>query len=69
DFGAFVKINAVNEGLVPIEELDDKHTRNAADIANEGDEMIVTVLGADDRGRLRLSRRRALGVDPSQIEY
>jgi polyribonucleotide nucleotidyltransferase len=69
DFGAFVKINAVNEGLVPVEELDKMPVRHAGDIAREGEEMIVVVLGADDRGRLRLSRRQALGVDDSQIEF
>jgi polyribonucleotide nucleotidyltransferase len=69
DFGAFVRINAVNEGLVPIEELDKAPVRHAGDIAREGEEMVVVVLGADDRGRLRLSRRQALGVDDSQIEY
>ena len=69
DFGAFVKINAVNEGLVPIEELDRVPVRAAGDIAREGDEMIVAVLGADDRGRLRLSRKQALGVDEAQIEF
>ncbi|HIE68707.1 MAG TPA: S1 RNA-binding domain-containing protein [Planctomycetes bacterium] len=68
DFGAFVKINAVNEGLVPIEELADEHA-SASDIAKEGEEMIVTVLGADDRGRLRLSRKKAIGVGESQIEF
>jgi polyribonucleotide nucleotidyltransferase len=69
DFGAFVKINAVNEGLVPVEELDNNPVRHAGDVAREGDEMIVVVLGADDRGRLRLSRRQALGVDEAQIEF
>lgn len=69
DFGAFVKINAVNEGLVPLEELDKERVARASDIAREGEEMIVTVLGADDRGRLRLSRRQALGVGESQIEF
>ncbi|MBL8737390.1 MAG: polyribonucleotide nucleotidyltransferase [Planctomycetes bacterium] len=69
DFGAFVKINAVNEGLVPVEELDRVPVRAASDIAREGEEMIVAVLGADDRGRLRLSRRQALGVDEAQIEF
>ncbi len=69
DFGAFVKINAVNEGLVPVEELDQAPVRHAGDIAREGEEMIVAVLGADDRGRLRLSRRQALGVDDAQIEF
>lgn len=69
DFGAFVKINAVNEGLVPVEELDKDFVGRASDIAREGEEMIVAVLGADDRGRLRLSRRQALGVGESQIEF
>ena len=69
DFGAFVRINAVNEGLVPIEELDKDRVERATDVAKEGDEMIVAVLGADDRGRLRLSRRQALGVGESQIEF
>jgi hypothetical protein len=31
--------------------------------------MIVCVLGADDRGRLRLSRRAAKGVPESQLEF
>jgi polyribonucleotide nucleotidyltransferase len=69
DFGAFVRINAVNEGLVPVEELDHRPVRHPADIAREGEEMIVAVLGADDRGRLRLSRKQALGVDEAQIEF
>jgi len=69
DFGAFVKVNAVNEGLVPIEELDDKPLRHAGDAVKEGDEIVVCVLGADDRGRLRLSRRKALGVGDAQIEF
>jgi polyribonucleotide nucleotidyltransferase len=69
DFGAFVRINAVNEGLVPVEELDKEFVQRAGDVAREGEEMVVVVLGADDRGRLRLSRRQALGVDEAQIEY
>jgi polyribonucleotide nucleotidyltransferase len=69
DFGAFVKINAVNEGLVPVEELDHKPVRHPGDVAREGDEMVVCVLGADDRGRLRLSRKQALGASEDQIEF
>ncbi|HEU4419894.1 MAG TPA: hypothetical protein VFT55_13260, partial [Planctomycetota bacterium] len=61
--------NAVNEGLVPVEELDKAPVRHASDIAREGEEMVVAVIGADDRGRLRLSRRQALGVDDAQIEF
>ena len=61
--------HAVNEGLVPVEELDKAPVRHASDIAREGEEMVVAVIGADDRGRLRLSRRQALGVDDAQIEF
>ena len=69
DFGAFVRVNAVNEGLVPLEELDDRPVRSPGDVAKEGDEMVVCVLGADDRGRLRLSRRKAKGVGDDQVEF
>jgi hypothetical protein len=31
--------------------------------------LVVCVLGADSRGRLRLSRRQALGVTESQIAF
>jgi hypothetical protein len=30
--------------------------------------MIVKVLGVDDRGRIKLSRRAALDVDPAVVE-
>ena len=69
DFGVFVRVNAVNEGLVPIEELDEQRVQNPEDIAKAGDEMIVAVLGADPRGRLRLSRKQAKGAGEAQIEF
>ena len=59
EFGAFVRINAMNEGLVPQEELGEP--------VASGDEIVVMVLGADDRGRLRLSRKQALGADEAAI--
>jgi hypothetical protein len=31
--------------------------------------MVVAVLGADHQGRLRLSRKEALGAGEAQIEY
>ncbi len=61
DFGAFVRINAVTEGLVPKAELDTP--------LEEGSNVVVKVLGADDRGRLRLSHRQAAQVDPALIEF
>ncbi len=69
DFGAFARINEVNEGLIPSEELDDQRPGRNQDVVSEGAEVVVKVLGVDGRGRLRLSRRQALGVDAAMIEY
>jgi len=69
EFGAFVRINDVNEGLVPLEELVDRPGQRGADVVQEGDSLVVRVLGADTRGRLRLSRRQALGVDETQVTF
>jgi polyribonucleotide nucleotidyltransferase len=69
DFGAFVRINQVNEGLVPVDELGLNAGERPGDVAREGEEMVVAVLGADHQGRLRLSRREALGAGEALIEY
>ncbi|MHC4078544.1 MAG: KH domain-containing protein, partial [Planctomycetota bacterium] len=61
DFGAFVRINAVTEGLVPNVEL--------SGAVEEGSAVVVKVLGADDRGRLRLSHKQAASVDTALIEF
>src|SRR5262249_32201224 len=47
DFGAFARINDVNEGLIP-------SGQQGAQLA-EGKEVVVKVHGTDGRGRLRLS--------------
>ena len=62
DFGAFVRVNDVNEGLVPSEELVQQAGQRVGDVVQEGDAVVVKVLGADSRGRLRLSCRQAAGA-------
>ena len=52
---------------------DDYRAAGAAIVADPADifsraEMIVKVLGVDDRGRIKLSRRAALDVDPAVVE-
>src|SRR5690606_21370324 len=69
DFGAFVRVNDANEGLVPLEELVERPGQRATDAVQEGDSLVVRVLGADNRGRLRLSRRQAVGVPESDIVF
>jgi len=54
DFGAFVRI-AEHDGLVHISELGGRTVA-------EGESLLVRVLGADDKGRLKLSHRAADGA-------
>ena len=69
DFGAFVKINEVNEGLVPKDQLAEHRVEKVGDAVQEGDSVLVKVFGADDRGKLRLSIREALGVDDARVDF
>lgn len=61
DFGAFVEIFPGTEGLVHISELAENRVNNVADVLQEGDEVVVAVLSIDRDGKIRLSRKRALG--------
>ncbi len=60
EFGVFVECLPGKEGLVHVSELADFHVDNPEDICKMGDEMWVKCIDADDRGRVRLSRRIAM---------
>jgi polyribonucleotide nucleotidyltransferase len=65
DFGCFVEILPGTDGLVHVSELDTKRVERVIDICKEGDEMLVKVIGIDRAsGKVRLSRRKALGETP-----
>jgi len=59
-FGAFVEILPKRDGLVRIGELADQRVEKVEDVVNIGDEIMVKVIEIDDKGRINLSRRRAL---------
>lgn len=61
DFGAFVEIFPGTEGLCHVSELAENRVNNVADVLQEGDEVLVAVLSIDRDGKIRLSRKRALG--------
>jgi len=63
DFGAFVEILPGTEGLVHISQLAKERVNKVTDVLNEGDEVMVKVLEIDKQGKIRLSRKDALGVD------
>lgn len=67
-FGAFVEILPGTDGLVHISDLDEGRVNRVEDICREGDEMLVKVTGIDGMGKIRLSRKEALGIDPAKAQ-
>ena len=65
DFGAFVEIFPGTDGMVHISELTDGHVDNVTDILKEGEQVLVKVLSIDPRGKIKLSRRAAIGEQPT----
>jgi len=61
DFGAFVEILPGTEGLVHISQLARERVNKVTDILKEGDKVAVKVIEIDKAGKIRLSRKEALG--------
>jgi polyribonucleotide nucleotidyltransferase len=61
EFGAFVEIFPGTDGLVHVSELDTERVRNVTDVLNEGDQVLVKCIGIDKQGKIKLSRKEALG--------
>ena len=61
DFGAFVEILPGTDGLVHISQLAPERVHRVTDILKEGDEVMVKVLDVDRQGKIKLSRKEALG--------
>ena len=60
EFGCFVECLPGQEGLVHVSELADFRVNKVEDVVKLGDEIIVKCVGADEKGRVRLSRRAAI---------
>ena len=67
DFGCFVEFLPGKDGLCHISELSDKRVDKATDVVKEGDRISVKLIGVDERGKVRLSRKAAM-VDSGEIE-
>ncbi|MBV5338602.1 MAG: polyribonucleotide nucleotidyltransferase [Deltaproteobacteria bacterium] len=69
DFGAFVEIMPGTDGLVHISELDTARVKTVTEILNEGDTVLVKCIGVDKNGKIKLSRKEALGynLDGSKV--
>ena len=57
EFGAFVNFLGSRDGLVHISELAQGRVGKTTDVVAVGDAVKVKVLGFDDRGKIKLSRR------------
>jgi polyribonucleotide nucleotidyltransferase len=60
EFGAFVEILPDKDGLLHISEIADYRVKSVEDVLKMGDEVWVKVLGIDEKGRVKLSRKAAL---------
>lgn len=60
EFGAFVEILPGKDGLVHISELEPRRVEKVEDVCQVGDEIIVKVIGVDEKGKVRLSRKQAM---------
>jgi len=67
DFGAFVEILPGTDGLIHVSELDEKRVNKVSDVVKEGDEVLVKVISIDRQGKIRLSRKEALGQHPERV--
>ncbi|MBI2840417.1 MAG: polyribonucleotide nucleotidyltransferase [Acidobacteria bacterium] len=68
-YGAFVQILPKSDGLLHISEIADYRVREVRDEINEGDKIVVKVIGIDADKRIKLSRRAVSkeegGPDPA----
>jgi polyribonucleotide nucleotidyltransferase len=60
EFGAFVEILPGTDGLLHISQVANERVQRVSDYVKEGDIIDVKVLGIDNKGKIRLSRRALL---------
>ncbi|MEG2724270.1 MAG: polyribonucleotide nucleotidyltransferase [Kiritimatiellia bacterium] len=60
EFGCFVEILPGKDGLCHISELSDRRIPSVESVCAVGDKIMVKVIGIDERGRIKLSRREAM---------
>ncbi|HOD74900.1 MAG TPA: polyribonucleotide nucleotidyltransferase [Syntrophorhabdaceae bacterium] len=60
DAGVIVELGPNLDGFCHVSQLDDKFVKKASDVAREGDDITVKVIGVEDNGRIKLSRKAVL---------
>lgn len=54
DFGAFVELSPIKEGMIHISKLSNKRVEKVEDVVKVGDKVKVEIIKVDDRGRIDL---------------
>jgi polyribonucleotide nucleotidyltransferase len=67
EFGAFVELFPGTDGLVHISELAEQRVEQVSDVLKEGDEVLVKVIAVDRTGKIRLSRKEAIGMKEGEV--
>ncbi|MDQ1238014.1 MAG: polyribonucleotide nucleotidyltransferase [Thermodesulfobacteriota bacterium] len=67
DFGAFVEIFPGTDGLVHISQLAPERIKKVTDVIKEGESFPVKVIGIDAQGKIKLSRKDAMGMQPDDF--
>lgn len=60
-YGAFVQLAQGVDGLLHISQLSHERVKNVTDVVKIGDEVLVKVIDIDPQGKIKLSRKEALG--------
>jgi polyribonucleotide nucleotidyltransferase len=67
-FGAFVELWPGYEGLVHISQLAKERVAKVEDVVREGDEIVVKVMGFDEKGKVLLSRKEVLASSKEEAK-
>ena len=68
DFGAIVQLLPGKDGLLHISQIAHERVNAVSDYLKEGQIVKVKVMEADDKGRVRLSRKALLDPPPRREE-
>jgi S1 RNA binding domain protein len=70
NFGAFVKLPEGNTGLIHISEIANTYVKDVSSFLKEKDNIMVKVIGVNDKGKYDLSLKQAMpeGVDEIQLD-
>ncbi len=59
EYGAFVKLDSGESGMVHISQVDVNYVKNIHDFVHEGDKVTVKVIGQKEDGKIDLSIKQA----------